>query len=219
MKEKNNKLKDRKSREQQLKVDDILRAAKKIFFKKGFLKTTMDEIAYEAALSKPTIYKFFPTKEDLYFSLVIPVIRDCLHDMEEINLQLQLNMFSSGEGIIRAVVNIFFKNYMSEPDIFRIGQLYLQAGMLWHLDKNTESSITGLSKAVMDEMRSLFDTAVSRGMIRDIDRFRLADILVGSFFGVVQLQDSKLRRSSSEVDVESVINMTVELFLNAVVLK
>jgi AcrR family transcriptional regulator len=217
--EKRNKLKDRKSREQQQKVDDILKAAKKIFFRKGFLKTTMDEIAYEAALSKPTIYKFFPTKEDLYFSLIVPVIQESLHEIEEINLQLQLNMYSSGADLIRAVTNVFYKRYKADPDIFRISQIYQQAGMLWNLDKNIEDSITGPSKDIMDELRSVFDTAVNRGLIKNIDRYKLVDILIGSFFGVVQLQDSKSRKSGSALDVESVVNMTVELFLNAVVLK
>lgn len=217
--EKRNKLKDRKNREQQQKVDDILKAAKTVFFKKGFLKTTMDEIAYEAALSKPTIYKFFPTKEDLYFSLVVPVIKESLHEMEEINLQLQLNMYSSGSDLVRGVVNVFFKKYKAEPDIFRIGQLYQQAGMLWNLDRDIENSIIRLSKAVMDEMRSLFDTGVKQNLIKNIDRYKLVDILIGSFFGVVQLQDSKSRRGRSTVNVESVMDMTIELFLHAVVVK
>ncbi len=219
MPERRNKLKARKSREQQQKVDDILKAAKIVFFKKGFLKTTMDEIAYEAALSKPTIYKFFPTKEDLYFSLIVPVISDSFHKMEELNLQLQLNMYSSGADLVKAVVNLFFNMYKAEPDIFRIGQIYQQAGMLWNLDAQIEDSITSASKEVMDEMRSLFDSAVSRGLIRNVDRYKLVDILIGSFFGVVQLQDSKSRRTGSSIDIESVINMTIELFLNAVVLK
>jgi len=219
MPERRNKIKARKSREQQQKVDDILKAAKIVFFKKGFLKTTMDEIAYEAAFSKPTIYKFFPTKEDLYFSLIVPVISDSFHKMEELNLQLQLNMYSSGADIVRAVVNVFFQKYKAEPDIFRIGQLYQQTGMLWNIDKDIEDSITGLSKAIMDEMRSLFDTGVNRKLIKNIDRYKLVDILIGSFFGVVQLQDSKFRKSRSELNVESVVNMTVDLFLNAVVFK
>jgi len=91
--------------------------------------------------------------------------------------------------------------------------------MLWNLDKDIEDSITGLSKAIMDEMRSLFDTGVNRRLIKNIDRYKLVDILIGSFFGVVQLQDSKFRKSRSELNVESVVNMTVDLFLNAVVLK
>jgi AcrR family transcriptional regulator len=79
------------------------------------MKTTMDEIAYEAAISKPTIYKFFTTKEDLYFSLILPLIQECLNDMEEVNLQLQLNMFNSGEKLLRSVMNVFFKKYTDIP--------------------------------------------------------------------------------------------------------
>ncbi len=34
-------------------------------FKEGFYKTTMDDVASELGMSKKTIYKFFPSKEDL----------------------------------------------------------------------------------------------------------------------------------------------------------
>jgi AcrR family transcriptional regulator len=35
------------------------------FFRDGFYKTTMDEVASELKMSKKTIYKFFPSKDDL----------------------------------------------------------------------------------------------------------------------------------------------------------
>jgi len=35
------------------------------FFREGFYKTTMDEVASELKMSKKTIYKFFPSKDDL----------------------------------------------------------------------------------------------------------------------------------------------------------
>lgn len=212
-----NRIKERKRREQEQKVEDILKSAKTIFKNKGFLKTTMDEIAYEASISKPTIYKFFPTKEDLYFSLMIPEIQDCLHKMEEISIQLQLNMFNSGENLLRSVINVFYNKYKSDPDIFRIGQLYQQAGMVWHLDKKVEDSLRNAARDVMREMRSLFNNAVSRGLIKDIDRFRLVDIMIGSLFGIVQLQDSKFRGNEAQMD--SVIEMTIGLFFEAVVRK
>ena len=155
MKEERNKIKERKKREQELKVYEILKAARSIFFKKGFLKTTMDEIAYEAALSKPTIYKFYPTKEDLYFSLVIPVLQECRQEMEDINLHLQLNMFSSGETLIRMMMNVFVQKYLEYPDSFRIGQLFQQAAMLWNLDKNTDSSIREISRRITEDRKSV----------------------------------------------------------------
>jgi AcrR family transcriptional regulator len=38
-------------------------------FKEGFYKTTMDEVASELGMSKKTIYKFFPSKEDLVMAI------------------------------------------------------------------------------------------------------------------------------------------------------
>lgn len=38
-------------------------------FKEGFYKTTMDDVASELGMSKKTIYKFFPSKEDLVMAI------------------------------------------------------------------------------------------------------------------------------------------------------
>ncbi len=43
----------------------IIQAAIKIFFKKGFHKSTMDEIAKEVGVSKATIYTYFKSKEEI----------------------------------------------------------------------------------------------------------------------------------------------------------
>jgi AcrR family transcriptional regulator len=48
--------------EEQLKIIELTEAK---FFREGFYKTTMDEIASELRISKKTIYKFFPSKDDL----------------------------------------------------------------------------------------------------------------------------------------------------------
>ncbi|MEX0603041.1 MAG: TetR/AcrR family transcriptional regulator [Bacteroidota bacterium] len=43
----------------------ILESSRSLFFAHGFGKVTVDEIASDLRMSKKTIYKFFPTKEDL----------------------------------------------------------------------------------------------------------------------------------------------------------
>lgn len=43
----------------------IIEQTEEKFFRDGFYKTTMDEIASELKMSKKTIYKFFPSKDDL----------------------------------------------------------------------------------------------------------------------------------------------------------
>ncbi len=47
----------------------IVEISEEKFFRDGFYKTTMDEIASELSMSKKTIYKFFPSKEDLVMAI------------------------------------------------------------------------------------------------------------------------------------------------------
>jgi AcrR family transcriptional regulator len=49
---------------------DILRAAGKVFPKKGFHKTLVDDVAREAGIGKGTIYRYFSHKEDLFFTIL-----------------------------------------------------------------------------------------------------------------------------------------------------
>lgn len=47
---------------------DIVKAAIKRFLEKGFDETTVDEIAEDAAVSRSTVFRHFPTKEDIVLS-------------------------------------------------------------------------------------------------------------------------------------------------------
>ena len=49
--------------------DKIVELTEEKFFRDGFYKTTMDEVASELKMSKKTIYKFFPSKEDLVIAI------------------------------------------------------------------------------------------------------------------------------------------------------
>jgi len=66
---------ERKEREKQLRRDEIILAAEKVFFSKGFDYTTMDHIAEEAELSKGTLYLYFKSKEDLHMAVARKSIR------------------------------------------------------------------------------------------------------------------------------------------------
>jgi len=47
----------------------IVEMTEEKFFRDGFYKTTMDEVASELSMSKKTIYKFFPSKDDLVMAI------------------------------------------------------------------------------------------------------------------------------------------------------
>lgn len=49
--------------------DKIIEQIEDKLFSEGFYKTTMDDVASELGMSKKTIYKFFPSKEDLVMAI------------------------------------------------------------------------------------------------------------------------------------------------------
>ncbi len=51
------------------KEKKILESARKFFFRYGFKKTSMDEIAEDAGISKGSLYNYFKNKEDLFIQV------------------------------------------------------------------------------------------------------------------------------------------------------
>lgn len=62
---------DRKENEHIVRKNIMINAAEKIFFKSGFEKSTMDDIAKEAGFTKKTLYSYFKSKEDLYYEIML----------------------------------------------------------------------------------------------------------------------------------------------------
>jgi TetR/AcrR family transcriptional repressor of mexJK operon len=61
---------DRSARKRRVVVE----AATSLFLRHGYLGTSMDQIAAFAAVSKPTVYKFFPDKERLFTAIVLDTL-------------------------------------------------------------------------------------------------------------------------------------------------
>ena len=62
---------ERRQREAQQRRQDILKAAQKVFWEKGFSGTTMPQVAAEAELAPGTLYLYFPSKDALYVELLV----------------------------------------------------------------------------------------------------------------------------------------------------
>jgi AcrR family transcriptional regulator len=46
----------------------IAETARRLFFERGFEATTVSEVAREADVAEPTVFNYFPRKEDLFYS-------------------------------------------------------------------------------------------------------------------------------------------------------
>ena len=105
----------RKEREYLAHREEILSAAEKVFAAKGFFPTTMSDIAREAEFGTGTLYKYFKSKEELYFTLIDEKV-------EEINrlVKDELSRKTSAVERIKKVLELQFEFFERNRDFFRI---------------------------------------------------------------------------------------------------
>lgn len=69
------------------KIKEILEAARNRFAHYGFSKVTMEEIASDVEMGKASLYYYFPTKEDLFRSVISQEINELQKNIELILLK------------------------------------------------------------------------------------------------------------------------------------
>jgi AcrR family transcriptional regulator len=69
--------------------EKIIMFCQELFLKEGFYKISMDEIASDLKMSKKTIYKYFPSKQDLVRIVILDFLKTNQENITEIVNQKQ----------------------------------------------------------------------------------------------------------------------------------
>lgn len=91
----------------------IIKAAREIFLNKGFSGTSMSQIATKAEVTKPLLFHYFKTKEDLWQN-----VKDNI--LGHITLDEFTIPTDSLENFLKAVINLRFNLYRKNPDLVLI---------------------------------------------------------------------------------------------------
>ena len=78
------RVKRRHEKERKARRRQVFTAAMKLFSKKGYHATSMEEIAQKAELAKGTIYLYFRNKSGLFSALVEEAIQQAARDIEQV---------------------------------------------------------------------------------------------------------------------------------------
>ncbi|MCX7677880.1 MAG: TetR/AcrR family transcriptional regulator [Spirochaetes bacterium] len=170
---------------------DIIEAAKRIFFSRGYTGTTMDDIAEAAGLTKPTLYSYFKTKDELYYSLTLPIIEKLTENQKRIKEKLENGHYCCGSEIIRDHFNGYFELYAASPEAFRLFMLFQQTGMFHRLKKSIAEKINKQVKERYEAIRSIYSDAMKKNLIRTVNVYHLIDTLWGTFQGIVLSTEMK----------------------------
>jgi len=100
----------------------LLLAATELFLDKGYDGTSMDDIAAKAAVSKPTVYKYFSDKERLYAEIV----RATTGEIDDL-VRLVTETMVGSKNVESALVVLArrFITALMQPDVLRLRRLVI----------------------------------------------------------------------------------------------
>lgn len=163
----------RKERERLTHREEILQAAEKVFATKGFFQTKMNEIARTAEFGTGTLYKYFKSKEDLYFTLID-------EKTDEINrmVKAELNRKASAIERIKRVLNLELEFIERNRDFFRI---YTSEGSRfeWSLQNECGKKIHDKMVDYIHLLAQVFQQGIEANELKPFKPFDLAHAFEG----------------------------------------
>jgi len=185
-------------KEKAVRLAEIHAAARELFFVKGFAGTTMTQIGQRAGVSKGTVYLYFKNKEELYISLMMPVLEALGRHLEAFAGKLAARQVPDKRAFLDEICEIDFQTYAFDPDGMRIIQAFQLGNHFSAMSAETIATINRRAAANYRITRDILAQAMRDGLLKTRDTAQLTDILWSMFIGVVQLEESKVRTTGKD---------------------
>ena len=203
----------RREREKKVREEEIVAAAEKIFFEKGFHDTSMDEIAKASQFSKKTLYQYFLNKEDLYFTVAAREFKIVIAYFDK-----GLKKGRTGLEKVRSLSEAYHAYYKDFPQSFALMN-YCQFIQTPRENISHYNEILELRKNLFKDFADVIDEGKADGSIRkDLDTKETVSslfMLVTGFFS----RFAELRKASITLDAdeyERTILLALDLIEHAI---
>lgn len=188
------KVMNRRKLRQKNHAAQILEAGEKLFAKKGFYPTTMEEVARAAGLAKGTIYLHFDDKRDLFFSIIEKKL-DIL--LEKIENEMRKDKLPSQR--IKLAIGIHLRFLEENRDFFKIMQA-LPESLKQEMERRLKGRVIEKQSHYVEILDQLIQKGIRNREIKSLDARKLAVILVGMVHSLTIYWISRKEKGSLSQD-------------------
>jgi AcrR family transcriptional regulator len=155
----------------EIRRKQILKAAEKVFAHKGYQDATISDVAREAKVSDATIYEYFPSKEDLLFSIPGEMTRKYKDEI------LRILTYARGWGEkLRCVIQHYLWFYEKHPDYASVAMLILKQNRNF-LDKEAYQDVREHAQLILH----LIEEGMKSGEFRsDLNPYLIRAMILGT---------------------------------------
>jgi AcrR family transcriptional regulator len=192
------------------KQKQIIRAATKIFARKGFHQTKMDEIAKAAKVAKGTLYYNYASKSKLFAATVTAGMEEIMDKISR-ELESDLPFIEHFQLLLSNTIRIYLKN----REVIRIYVNELSSG----IDPKALAEIKKVRRRFLRFVTDTLQAGQERGYLKPLHRQICATLLVGMVDALCNNQLDPEENYDLEEIIETVIPILSTGMLNPEKLK
>lgn len=157
----------------QTKRNEILQAASKVFVKRGYFRTQMEDVAKESEVAKGTLYLYFKSKEELFASLF-----ESMFDQGYFNIEKIKNLPDAATEKLKLYVKTQMEFCEKNMELFMMMDREFS-----HIEKtlrrdHTQKVMKKYEK-IIGSLSEIIDQGIKERLIRAVDPVLVSLILLG----------------------------------------
>lgn len=183
--------------------EKILESALKLFSEKGYLGATTREIAKDAGVAEVTLFRHFPSKENLLTEVFngysfLPELKNILPEVSVLKY----------EDALLLIVKRFLDSLFLRKDMIKI----MKSEIFTHPEH-----VTRFYQSFLDDLyttlASYFEDMQQKGYLRDFDPRLGGRALLGMIFSYFEVEEFIFQKQSGMEDYEKTIKEFIKIFI------
>jgi AcrR family transcriptional regulator len=201
----------RRERERAQRRDDILRAAREVFFQRGFHSVTVDDIAVAAEVGKGTVYLYFDTKETILAHLLLEGL-DML--VAELEAAYATDRQLAARTRLRRMAEAYLKFFQQNPEYYRLLMAFDRGQFQATIDPGVYQEVHTRSLHGIEWLERAVAQAHTEGLITVENPREAAGVLWAGLNGVLVLLSHPLRAEIIATDLDSLYGTMTEVLID-----
>jgi AcrR family transcriptional regulator len=203
---------ERRKRERENRKNAILKAARKLFFDKGFRQVTVENIAKKAELSKGSIYLYFNSKEEIYSQILLNDI-DKFHERVADILQ---HSSGASDALVR-LTEIYVDFFLNDRELFRILMNFMLHNNDMNLPEDINDHLIKTTNRTISIIEQVFKFGIEKGEFPPEINLRMnRNAIWGLLNGIISLHLFTGKESKREEVIRSTIKAGLEIYVRGI---
>jgi uroporphyrinogen-III synthase/AcrR family transcriptional regulator len=184
---------EKRETKKQIKRERILEAAANLFSQKSYHEVMMEDVAKLTSVAKGTVYNYFSSKEDLYFSIMCLRMENLIRSLKQ-QIKVEQNSIDSLRSFT-VHLYMFMMKYQNFFLMYRKESLNSENDFcveLRHLDHQLKTILSGI-----------IDNGSSENVFRNIDKDFAVTSIMGTIYGTIQRNiETKIDDNGKKIERE-----------------